>query len=195
MSRYSFLCVAATVFLTACTSVSPFTSESSNTQPRPDFSRPLGTQVLTLEQARRQASFHMFEPTYLPNGFRIHSVVAVTPSVTPPETHYTLLYIGPVPMGLTSLSFLNISEEYWPPQLPSPVVVLTPPPFLTPAPKVSVHGVSAYLSKDLFGPSWFTPEPPEERYLSLLWVESNVMLSVGGSLGLDELTRIAESLK
>lgn len=196
MCRHFFLMVVFTFFLVACTPRIPFVSKGPDYPPRPPSPPPIETRVITLDQAQQQASFHLFVPTYLPSGFRILTVIRLdSPSDIPPTTRFHLEYIGPVPASRASPSFLFLSEEYWPPQPTLPGGIPPPPPYLTPPPKVSVHGVSVYVDKNLFGPSWFTPEPPDERYLALHWAESNVFLTLGGSLSLEELTRIAESLK
>ncbi len=196
MCRHFFLVVAFSVFLVECTPSTPFMSKGPNYPPRPLSPPPSETRVITLEEARQQASFHLFEPTYLPSGFRILSVVRWdAPWAIPPTTRFYLEYMGPVPAGRASPSFLLLWEEYWPPRPTPPGCCPPPPPYETQPPKVSVHGVSVYVDKNLFGPSWFTPESSDERYLALHWAESNVFLTLGGSLSLEELTRIAESLK
>ncbi len=157
---------------------------------------PMETRVMTLVQARQTASFHFFEPTYLPPGFRIKTVTRWDePSAIPPQTGFTLEYIGPIPAGQASSAFLWISETYWPPQPTPPGGIPPPPPYETPQPRVPIHGQSALVDRTLYGPAWFTPEPPNQLYPALNWAEQNVFLRVGGSVSLDELIKIAQSLK
>lgn len=148
---------------------------------------------ITLEEARQNFGFHLLEPTYLPSGFRIRYV-----------THWGLLlsdgiqldYSGPTPAGkVPAQSFLVITEYFYPnaPTLPSGGPP-TPTPQVEPE-TVRIHGIRAVVDRRFSPPAWFTPEPPRQLYPSLEWWENNLSLTVGGSVSLEELIKIAESLK
>lgn len=146
---------------------------------------------ITLEEARQNFGFHLLEPTYLPKGFRLRYVTHV--GVIPGD-QIDLDYAGPPPAGTaTSQSFVEIIERFSPPEP-------TPPGGIPPAPtsateSVRIRGTRALIDRRFSPPAWFTPEPPSQLYIALEWSENNLMLTVGGSVRLEELIKIAESMK
>ena len=174
----------------------PFVGKNpSSYPPRPPSPPPIETRVISLKEAQQQASFHLFVPTYLPSGFRLVSVTRWgAPQGVPTQNRFYLHYVGRARGGRPIASFLNISEEPWTPP-PASIPIPSTPFGLTPPPQVTVHGVSVYVDRNLCSEYFETPELPNECYFALHWAESNVFLTVTGSLGLDELTKIAESLQ
>jgi hypothetical protein len=143
---------------------------------------------ITLEQAQRLATFHLSIPTYLPSGYRLRWV-------THAGDGFSLDYGGPGPSSRPgSQGFLRIGERFSPPGVLPPG--MTPPP--TPdilRETALVHNKQALVVRSFPPAAWYTPEPGISSFPSLEWGENDVYFVVGGSLSLDELVRIANSLK
>ncbi len=178
MHRMVLLPVAS-ILLVACGAAgSPTAEPPSGHPPVPATPRPVETAVMTLEQARQSAPFHLLEPAYLPTGFRFQAVSRWdNPLSVPPQTRFMLDY-----SGSSSSSFIKIGEEYWPQQQGPPGGIPPPPPYETPQTRVPVHGASAVL--EVSG-----------RYPTLTWAEGNAFVTMWGSLDVEELSKIAESMR
>jgi hypothetical protein len=166
---------------------------------------------ITLDQAKQLAGFHLLEPGYLPAGFHLQRVMHSTTVSTfvdpanyllPPVTHYfdsvNLEYGGSPPTGRAgSQGFVTIGERFFP-DMPLPPGV--PPPAATPdlhPETLTVRNARALVNRysAISPPDWVTPEPGAHAYISLEWHEKDYYFTLGGSLSLEELTRIANSLK
>lgn len=73
---------------------------------------------------------------------------------------------------------------------------MTPPPTPDyPRETALVHNTRALVLRNFSPPAWFTPEPSIAEYIALEWEEKDIYFLVGGSLSLQELVKIAESLE
>lgn len=156
--------------------------------PTPPVLPTLSIEHITLEQARQTAGFHLLEPAYLSQGFLFERV-----------THWSdifdLEYHGRSTNGTKSGNSFVMIRERWAPPTPLPPGFFVPSTPDVPSETVRIHGIRALVVRSFPPPAWFTPEPSNELYPSLEWYEQNILLTVGGSVSLDELVKIAESLK
>ena len=166
---------------------------------------------ITLAQARQIPGFHLLEPGYLPASFRLQRVIHTTtvtimrdptnllsPSTTRNFDGVSLEYGGPSPTGRTgSQGFVTIGERFFP-DMPLPPGV--PPPAATPdlhPETVMIRNARAVVNRysAVSPPAWVTPEPRTPNYISLEWHEPDYYFMVGGSVSLEELIKLANSLK
>ncbi len=146
---------------------------------------------ITLEQARENAGFHLLEPTYLPKGFHL---LYVTQWSVEPGNMIHLEYVGPGQADGSGQAFLILIEESLPSAPVPPMLTPPPPPPPSGEERVQIRGHSALVLKVFSPPAWFTPEHPGQLYPCIAWGENNLELTLGGSVTLEELARIAESL-
>jgi hypothetical protein len=166
---------------------------------------------ITLDQARQIPGFHLLEPGYLPTGFRLQRVMHTTTVATfvdpanyllPPVTHYfdsvSLEYSGPPPTGRAgSQGFVTLGERFFPDMpLPPGVPLPAATPDLHPE-TVTVRNARALVNRysAISPPDWVTPEPGVRAYIALGWHEPDYYFMIGGSVSLEELVKIANSLK
>jgi hypothetical protein len=156
---------------------------------------------ITLDQARQIPGFHLFEPAYLPAGFRLRrirdmigsitsSMSPGAPAVTSRTDSISLEYSGPV----GNQEFVAIGQRSCVPGVLPPGMAMPPTPDLHPE-TVQVHGAAAVVNRNGVPPDWVTSAPGPHEYSSLEWWEKNECLAVAGSSSLQELTRVANSLR
>jgi hypothetical protein len=139
----------------------------------------------TLEEAKRLATFHLSVPTYLPPGFSLQSITRV-------GDDFGFEYTGPAPGGRRG--YIGLDQRYAPPGVLPPGMT---PPATPDIPRETalVHNKQALVVRSFPAPAWYTPEAGSSSLPSLEWGENNVQYVVGGSVGLGELVRVANSLK
>lgn len=161
------------------------------------------TEEMTLDQARQIPGFRLYEPGYLPAGFqlrRITDMIGVTqgkdpasPDSPPVTSHFDDLSIEY--SGQTgSQEFLTIGERICVPGVLPAGMVMPPTPDI-PRETVTIHGAIANVNRYSIHPDWITPEPSTREYISLEWWENNYCFTITGSPSMDELTKIANSLR
>lgn len=146
-----------------------------------------GIQRLTLEEAKQSAGFHLLEPQYLPGGLSLRWVTR--------WLYFFDLEYSPPSDRPGGQELLFIRERYTPAGVLLPERVPPPTPALDhPLETVRVRGTQAIVRRDYAPEPWYRP-PPERIYrLYVEWSEKDFEFAIGGSLSLEELIKVAESL-
>lgn len=143
-------------------------------------------QVVTLEEARQRAGFHLLEPTYLADNVRLVTITQI-------DNAFELEYRNPTQTE-NKEGFVLIRIRQTPLNYPPSVPTLSATPNLG-RETIIVRGVRALVNRDFPLPSNITSEAFGQTYNSIEWIENGVGINIIGSLRVDELKNIVESMR